>query len=508
MNASSPAPASRPPHVVLILCDQLRSDWLGFNGNPYVQTPNLDRLAQRGVVFDNLHVQTPVCMGSRACLLTGRYLRTIRMAGGSPLLDPRETTLPQWLQLHGYHTGMFGKLHLTPQQYTANELKQDAPINHPGPFLAPAGLPSFDPQPHQRDYGFNHCVGFEDALWGEYRAWLDQRDPQLGKRCRNGNSRYGELWQSDFPDTALTDVGLFDVPTELHPSMFIGASACDFFRSHHAQQPCFLHVSFVDPHHPWNPPRDAAARYDIDSLPLPRYRDTGDLPWPPDVLARRYFYPQLSDRHVRTARAYYGAMIDVIDKSVGRLLDTIEAAGEMDRTVFVFMSDHGEFLGDCSLWRKGALHYNHLIRVPSFISYPRAIPGARREPSLLQAIDLMPSLLGLLGLPAPAGVQGQDFSAAWRAGESAGRPHVWTESYRALWGPFIDCLTVRTERWKLNYYPFDRVTQLIDLEQDPDERHSCHDDPACRAVREDLHALLLDELQRQVDPLPRMISQY
>jgi|GEM_PF-319566 len=499
---------SKLPHVVLILCDQLRYDALGFTGNNLVQTPNLDRLASRGVVFDNHFVQTPVCMGSRACLLTGRYLRTIRMGGGCPLLDPRETTLAETLQHNGYRTGMFGKLHLTPQQYTMEHLGTDCPVNDATPFLEPAGIPPIPEDPYKVNYGFTDCVGFEDGLWGEWRQWLKNRDTSLYKRATANEQRAGDLWASEFPDTPLSDVGILNIPVEHHPSKFITDSASDFFQQHHASQPCFMHVSFVDPHHPFNPPPELASRYDIDAIPLPTYADTGGLAFPDCITDNWYHYPDLTDRHVRTTIAYYYAMIDMIDIAVGQLLDTIEQAGEMDNTIFVFASDHGEFLGDYGVWKKGALHYENLIRVPCFISYPRQIAPARRVAGLTQMIDLAPTIHSLIGIDANPGHQGIDMSDALCGDGEIGRPWAYTESYRALWGPFKDCWTLRTPTAKLNFYPRDRVGHLIDLTNDPEERVDRFSDTNCRSLRDEMMANLIECVHSQYDPLPHVISQY
>jgi arylsulfatase A-like enzyme len=143
------------------MCDQLRADALGFMGNRMVRTPNLDRLASQGVVFDNLFVQSPVCTASRACMWTSRYLRNLGMANGCPLLDPHEVTLPELLQRSGYRTGLFGKLHRTPQEHTANLLKADRPITDARVFLEAAGLPPIPDDPFKRNYGFQHLWHFE-----------------------------------------------------------------------------------------------------------------------------------------------------------------------------------------------------------------------------------------------------------------------------------------------------------------------------------------------------------
>ena len=189
----TPTPLRKRPHVVWFLCDQLRWDTLGFMGDGLARTPNLDRLAAAGTVFDNMFVQSPVCMSSRACMLTGRYLQSLSLANGCAILDPWETTLPELLQRAGWRTGHFGKLHLTPQQYTLQTLKEDAPVTDPARFWHAAGMASPMPtDPTKRHYGFQEEVAFEDALWGSYLPWLLERAPELADRMPIDAWKHGE----------------------------------------------------------------------------------------------------------------------------------------------------------------------------------------------------------------------------------------------------------------------------------------------------------------------------
>lgn len=508
-SASTPNREGRRPNVVWIVCDQLRADALGFTGNPHVRTPNLDRLAGRGVVFDNLFVQTPVCMGSRACMLTGRYLRTNRMGGGSPLLDPREVTLGEILQHAGYRTGMFGKLHLTPQQYTFEHFKSIKPMTDAGPFLEAAGLPTRHDDPAKQHYGFQDVVGHEDMLWGEYIEWMERRDPALAAVLPRRGMGPWEGWDREFADSkVLSDVGTTVIPAKWHPSMFIGESAAEWFGRHCAEQPCFMEVSFVDPHHPWDPPAEVAAHYRPEDMPMPKYGDAGDIVWPPSLAERAPDTREVPPEQTRRIIAYYYVMIEMIDRGVGRVVEAVEAAGQMDNTLFVFCADHGEFLGDYGLFRKGAHHYDCLIRVPCFLSRPGGFEGGRRIDGLIEEIDLAPTILSQLGLPIDPGMQGRDLSPGLRGEGDVGRRWTFTESYLAWWGPFVDCWTLRTKTAKLNYYPPDRVGHLFDLAADPDERHNVFDDPAHRALRDEMMANLIECLHSQKDPLPVMLSQF
>jgi len=495
------------PHVVWIMCDQLRADALGFAHNNIVRTPNLDRLADRGVVFDQLYCQSSVCVPSRACMITGRYLRNLQMDNASSLLPPTYTTVPELFQRAGYRTGLFGKLHLTPQEYTRDELHTTHAIPDAQRFLGPAGLGPMPDDPVKRNYGFQHVQNHEDALWGAYADWLASRDAQLATRIEGNHFAIGEVWEkSGHP--ALPDVGPVNVDPKLHPSWFIADQAGEYFAKHSADGPCFMQVSFVDPHHPFDPPAEILRDYPADQMPLPKCRDAGNVVWP-DSLAERIKGPHrpVDDDHTRLTIACYYAMIDQIDRSVGHLLDTIERAGQMDNTIFVFVADHGELLGDYGMWRKGSFHYDCLIRVPGFISYPSTFE-ARRVGELVQTIDLAPTVLGLAGLDVPDAMQGRNLVEPLRQGAGVGLDQIWCELFHTWWGPFVDCWTVRTPNAKLNWYPRDRVGHLFDLSADPLEQRDVFADPSHRDLRDQMTARLLQSICEQKDPLPRVLSQY
>jgi arylsulfatase A-like enzyme len=488
------------------MCDQLRADSVGFMGNTIVRTPSLDRLAAAGIVFENLFAQSSVCMASRAAQLTGRYPRTARMGNGSALLDPRETTLAEVLQRAGYRTGLFGKLHLTPQLYTRDVLESAKPITDARPFLADAGLPPMPDDSAKRNYGFQHATGFEDILWGEYIEWVRARYAELARLLPPHGGRWPG-WKTEF-ESGLRDVGATIVPPGLHPSSFIAESAVDFFAKHHRDAPCFMHVSFVDPHHPWDPPEAVARHYPPAEMPLPKYGDPGNVVWPPTLARRAEDFSKVTPHAARTAIAYYYAMIETIDMAVGKVVEAIERAGALEDTLFVFSSDHGELLGDSGLWRKGSYHYDSMIRVPAFVSRQGRLGAGRRIEGLVQSIDLAPTVLGLAGIPLRPGMQGDDLSTRLADGGAIGREWVYTELYTAMGGPYVDCWTLRTPAAKLNYYPTDRVGHLFDLASDPDERHDLFESTEHRPLRDEMTEDLLAEIRRQVDPLPRVLSQY
>jgi arylsulfatase A-like enzyme len=404
-----------------------------------------------------------------------------------------------------------GKLHLTPQVYTYRDLKEDKPIIDARRLMPAAQLGDVVFDEPKLNFGFQHAVGFEDNLWGEYVDWLEQRDPGVAAKVTRVRSGPWPAWKRLYPDTMLGDAGPTTIPPDLHPSMFIGTQAADWFTAHHAAGPCFLHVSFVDPHHPFDPPEEIAAKYPADRMPMPRYPDCGDVRWPASLAARMPSQQALATATpdmVRTTIGLYYGMIEMIDRGVGELLAAVEQAGQMDNTVFVFVADHGELLGDCGLWRKGSYHYDCLMRVPCFIAAPRGAGPARRIEDLVQAIDLMPTLLSMLGLPQPPGVQGRDLAQPLAAGHSVAKEWIYCELFQAAAGPYVDVWTIRTPQAKLSWFPRDRTGLLFDLAADPDERRDRFADPACVSLRDELTATLLEEIRMQNDPLPRVLSQW
>lgn len=211
------------------------------------------------------------------------------------------------------------------------------------------------------------------------------------------------------------------------------------------------------------------------------------------------------------------ASISLIDDGVGLLVKALEGSGQMDDTLILFAADHGEFLGNHGLLRKTSIHYDETLRVPLFLKMPGRQLAARREKGLVELTDIFPTLLGLLGVSSPPGVQGQDWSAAIRKGERIGRPDIYADMFDItpqrfgrLSGPYMAVQTLRTEQWKLNLYPTagQRYGQLFNLADDPDESRNLYGDGAHRPVREELLWRMASRSHANLDPLPPYLTQY
>jgi len=456
------------PNILLLYTDQQRWDALGANGNPDVQTPNLDRLAEEGVNFDQCFVQHPLCMPSRASTLTGQYPSTLGTTHmGVPV--PEDTrTLPRLLSSYGYRSANIGKLH----------------------FLPHANRDHRDPPP---DYGFDHLEvsdepgPYEDA----YRAWVRRRAPDQLDALSVGLPPAAETWQDlmgapgdiEHPDERFPKRPIpFRGRDDLTHTAFVATRTLDFLRRHDDEP--FLCVSgFYSPHSPWVVPQRYLDQYDPESLTLPDF--------PPEAEAQRSD-DHFPDDELRAARHGYYAMVSEVDHHVGRILDGLEEEGLRDDTIVVFTSDHGERLGEFLQYSKGYPGRDCVSRVPLIVRYPKGDePAGRRVSEIVESIDIVPTLLAGAGLPIPGHVQGQPLLLT---------PEADTRSSALMEGN--GWKTLRTDRYRYVVHD-DGTERLYDLQAPHGEYHDVASDADHADVLAALRRRLLQRLLHAERPLPR-----
>lgn len=511
----------RKPNLILVMTDQQRADALSCAGNGIVRTPNIDRLAASGVLFERAFCNSPVCMASRGCIHTGRYPRSIRIPGMG-ILPPDEITLAETLKRAGYRTGMFGKLHFLPEGYTRNNLKCDYEMMDVRPFLGPAGVLSEATKaaaadPFKKNYGFDEGFPVADNNWGHYLDWLAETSPEHVPHhvSENWGSGRDGVGYGDGPPAKrlfhprVSDFFDSNIPAELHPSYFIAEKAIEFVRANR-DRPFFAHVSFVDPHHPFNAPMDFKDMYSPADMPPPAEFDRAKC-FPPGLpegvaaaIAKRAGY---SPEMFQWALANYYGMISHIDWCLGRLLDELDALGLADNTIIVFISDHGEFAGDHGLLYKGSLLFDGLWRIPFIVAGAKGLTAGRRIAGMVEEIDVYPTVMGLLGLDSHPGVQGRDLSGMLRGGPDVGAERVTCELDDLPDRQYAATYAIRSERWKLIYYPLARTGMMFDLADDPGELRNLYFDDRYARVRRELTDDLLDHLYTSKDPLPIRLSQ-
>ncbi len=482
---------ARHPNVLILLTDQQRRDSLGCYGNPVARTPNLDRLAAEGTRFDRAYVANPICMPNRLSLVTGMYPRNHGLWTNGLLLDERPT-VADWLKPAGYQSAWFGKVHLTP-------FGSERGNRESGEFWRRQGDDHDWTGPY---WGFDHvelALGHYTAL-AHYGRWF---------RARGGTD---EMMQIDRRRSVR------HVPFELHPSTFVAERTEAYLRDMRDPDRPFLAIaSFPDPHHPFDPPPELAEAYDPDAMPEPiggpedlatrpaHYRQHFEGRWHRSGLRDAPAHPDGIDREAERVRiARTAAMVEGIDRGVGRILAALEAEGLADETLVFFTADHGELLGDHGLWLKGPFFYEGLVNVPLIARGP-GVSAGQVCTSLASTIDITPTICQAAGLDTPIDCNGVGLADVLADASTRVRESCLVE-YRNGYGPRDVCSkTLVTDRWKYTRYQTG-AEELTDLETDPAESRNVAGDEAHRPDVQRLRARLLDALLASETHGPEQIS--
>ncbi len=420
------------PNVLLIMADQFRADWLGAAGAEFIRTPNLDRLARRGVLVRNCCTNSPVCAPARIGLAAGLQPVRLGATGNQAFLPASVTTYYQRLRDHGYRVGCVGKLDLAkPDGY--NGRHGDRPCAFGWGFTHPfecEGKMHAGQKPDPRGpYGFYLAErGLMQAFHEDYR-----------RRAAGG-------WNIGVAEDSV-------LPTEAFEDAWIGHHAARWLADVPDDFPWHYVVSFVGPHDPFDPPTEYADRWrDAEMPPARAPSPEGKPAW---IRNRtREFDPG----QVAVTRRQYAAAIEVIDDAVGEMLAAVEARGQLDNTVVLFTSDHGEMLGDHGMYAKSVM-YRPAMDVPLLAAGP-GIAAGRDSDALVELIDVNPTICELAGLPPQENIDAVSF-APLLAGEADGHR---SECVSQL----TNCRAVRTATHKL-IESFNDAPELYDLSADPDE---------------------------------------
>lgn len=488
---------TKRPNILLIMADQLRFDALGCYGNTGIHTPNIDSLALNGCIFDNQFIQNPVCSPSRCSMITGRYPRNHGTRDNGISLRDEEITLPEVLRNNGYETAAIGKMHFTTQFNPKENEEDDWPRDH---------------------YGFNVIHTSSDTKTGEYLQWLKEASEEDYKTVKMQGERKAREDRASAADKDLSgppQVYPSNVRPEYHQSTWIASQTIDFISRHDENVPYFALCSFVDPHHPFDPPAPYSAMYDPDRLEPPVFREGELEDKPPHFMKHRtgrgysnekYDYRKLSRHEWGEIKAAYYGMISLIDYNVGRILAGIREKNKENNTIVLFTSDHGEMLGDHGLLFKGPFLYDCLIRAPLIISWPDQIQKGARISSLTEHVDIMPTILECAGIKAPYGVQGMSLLPLLQGDSGNCRDCTLTEFHCYDWG--LNLKTIVTKEYKLTYYAGEQFGELYDRHQDPQEFVNLWNDEGYASVKQAMLKRLTDRIIETEDVIPRRTGKY
>ncbi|MDJ0825755.1 MAG: sulfatase-like hydrolase/transferase [Rhodobacter sp.] len=481
------------PNILLISADQQRADCLGFMGRK-VKTPHLDRMAAEGTHFTACITPSVVCQPARASILTGQLCRTHGVHDNGIDLDPSigDKGFAGALAAAGYQTAFFGKAHFsTYHTYT--------PTGSPECLRSSAAYGADWYGPYM---GFDHV---ELMLVGH--NWWAPEKPPAGQHYERfyhmdgrGDDKTRLMWENAGDTRGAAQTWHSRLPVAWHNTPWTADRFIEWLNhGRDAATPFCSWVSFPDPHHPFDCPEPWSWLHKPDAVDLPenRVRSYDGKPWwhraamenePGDAKYAevRKSYSRIAeqtDAQLREIIANTYGQIAFIDHQVGRILIALQAAGVAEDTLVVYISDHGDWLGDHGLILKGPMHYEGLLRVPMIVKGP-GVPGGKAVEDPVSTLDLGPTFFDYGGAEALLPQHGASL-----------RPVIEGEARRAFalneWGlgsgrvgVALELRTVRTRTHKLTVDLNSGAGELYDLTADPFELTNLYDAPDQADLRE------------------------
>jgi uncharacterized sulfatase len=433
------------------MTDTQRTDMLGCYGNPDMKTPNLDRLAASGIRFDSAYTCQPVCGPARSALFTGTYPHGNGSWGNSMALGDNVRSLGRRLSDNGVHAAYIGKWHLDGGDY----------------------------------FGLGRCPdGWDPEYWYDMRCYLEELSPEDRLRSRSPELNRDPNLSEDF--------------TYGHR---VSSRAVEFIESH-ADEDFFLVVSYDEPHHPFVCPEPYSSMY--DGYELPKSANVWDTlegkpehqrVWAGDALA--------GDRDsIRIANRDFFGCNSFVDYEIGRVLDAVDAsAGD---AMVIYTADHGDMLQSHCLTGKGPAMYDEITRIPLLVRRPDVGASAAATGNPVSHIDLAPTILEHFSVPIPQALHGRSLLPALADPSRRVNDHIFMEFGRYEidhdgFGGFqpIRCVYDGRHKLSVNLLSDD---ELYDLESDPGEMTNLIGSPDYARIRNQLHDVLLDWMNRSRDP--------
>lgn len=473
-----------PPNVVLIMADDLNND-MGAYGHPLAQTPHLDQLADEGVNFNRAYNQFPLCGPSRVSMMTGLYpdqngMRQLR--GDFRKEHPKLVTLSQYFGNHGYRTARVGKIY---HQDNPNGRGTDQHDDHE------SWQERYNPSGIEMD--------FTDI------KRLDKRDGQVG--WYDGGPKGTGATLSWLAAEGTTPDGQDRADPALHTDGMVATKSIELIREFHDQdQPFFLAVGFFSPHTPFVAPRQFFDLYEPTEITVPEIPDGYFQTLPEGALKhlqKRKIQNGLDPRLARETIHGYLAAISFMDSQAGRVLAALDdpngdgdnSDSIRDQTIVVFVSDHGYHMGEHDTYQKMTL-FDNAARQPMIIAAPGAPAAGQSTDSLVELVDLYPTLAELAGLPRPKQVAGVSLGPIMRDAAAAPRDSALTQIHNGY--------TLRTGRYRYTRYDDGGPAniELYDIVADPAEmRNLAHFESEAHA---EVIAQLDEQLSARVNAAGRM----
>ena len=429
------------PNILLLMADQFRVDCMGAYGNPHIHTPNLDRIANDGIRFQSAYSTTPTCTPARSALLTGMGpWRNGLLGYANMATKPYPVEKAKAMAQAGYYTTSIGKNHYFP-------------IRNP--------------------HGYHHLIGDEHCSY-----WFHKDSPQKEESWEERCDYEAWFW-SQMPDKDPHATGLgwndhrgipFVYPEEMHATHWTGETAVRFLQEYERPQPFFLKVSFIRPHSPYDAPDRFFKMYENATLPEAKAGEWAKRYEPRSGPGEDIWHGKLSDAEIRRSRQGYYGSVSFVDEQIGRIMEVLEKRRLLDETLILFISDHGDMLGDQNLWRKG-YGYEQSAHIPMLMRPPSGMglgPAGQVIANPVELRDVLPTFLDAAGASIPDTIEGKSLLHLVRSKGERWREYIDLE-HDIVYSPSIHWNGLTDGRWKYLYHAMDGTEQLFHLEKDPNE---------------------------------------
>ncbi|NJL31350.1 MAG: sulfatase-like hydrolase/transferase [Phycisphaerales bacterium] len=444
--------ASNQPNILFLFTDMQRADTIHALGNAVIQTPNLDRLVREGTSFTNAYSPCPVCVPARCCMHYGLYPQKTGLFDNGKMMEDNGASYPQVLGEHGYRTHAIGKCHFTPEHralrgYQSRQIQEE-----------------IQSKPESDDY----------------IAWL-----------RDNNYDYYESHGARGEMYYIPQIS--SLPAHAHPTQWIGDESVRHIRENSGKgQPWLLFSSFIHPHPPLAPPKPWHRLYRSPDMPMPIVPEhSQELQVWINRNQNRYKYRDrgIDDNLVRLIKAYYYACISFVDYQIGRIMHELEATGQLENTLVLFASDHGEFLGDLNCFGKRSMH-DASARVPMIIRFPQRYPAGTRCDTAVSLVDIYPTILAACGIT-QQNIKLDGIDVASVVSGAQDRRTVFSQFRTAAEGIYMAV----NRDWKYVYSAGDIKEFFFDRQSDPQELINLAKVPKYDAIKMEMKNELLRFLQ-------------
>ncbi|MDP7292154.1 MAG: sulfatase [Verrucomicrobiota bacterium] len=432
-------------NVLVIQTDEHHFKTLGCYGGKIVSTPNIDWIAKKGALATSFYATTPVCSPSRGSLISGLYPQHTPVTNNNIPLGDHVVTFAEVLRRKGYKTGYAGKWHLD---------------GFGKPQWAPERKFGFDDNRYMFNRG--HWKKFEITGDGPHVAAIKQGKPSYGVENAN-NKSFSTDWLAD--------------------------RTIDFINANKVKPFCYM-VSFPDPHGPNTVRKPYDTMFKKVNVPVPVSVNKSLSQTPRWGAAS----PKITADTVRLLMPKYYGMIKCLDDNIGRILDTLRKNGQIERTIIVFTSDHGDLCGEHGRLNKG-VPYEGSARIPFLFYYPGKIPAGTVVNQALSCVDFVPTLFALTGDKLPKGVEGRDASTLFQGNKDQWEDIAFIRS-TSTGKPWLAAVT---DRHKLIYSGLGDPW-LYDLQNDPHELQNAINNPKSKKIVQQLTSKLATYAKRHDDP--------